>query len=205
VCAIAVTLVVVGGAAYAGGRAGEWTATSTFDGLLALPNMMVGAAVALAGSVAAVSMGIGSALRSGLGYALYAAYGSLDSDNWRLSSRLSPRARADISFMGGVVWAQVRPMGPMQRRRPGESTLDAFLANSATPLSSFGLTAELAQAIATACVAANQSLHLTGSDLLRTTPAGLVGLLTDSGLLTFRVDPAVYTQRLLDEPTPGPR
>ena len=197
VCAIVVTLLVVGGAAYGGGRAGEWAATSTFDALMAIPDIMVGAAVVLGESAAAVVRGVGAAVGTGLGHLLYAAYGSLDPGNWIISQRIPSRTRVDLAVVMGLVWAQMRPMGPMQRRRQGQTTLDAFLANSGAPLSSFGLTPELARSIAAGLIGAAPSLSLTGEELMRTTPAGLMAMLTDAGLLLYREDPVSYTQRVL--------
>lgn len=208
VCALVVTVVIVGGAAYGGGRAGEWTSQAVFDAIIRVPGAMTEAAATMlsgAGAVMSGAQAVGNALREGLFHAIATGYGMLDPVNWQLDPALPARTRADLSVLGMSLWARVRPGSPWARRTGTQTQLDAFLANTGRPLSEYAVPRELVASIAAECRRTTQArdgrpVDITADALLATSPAGVVTFLRDCGLLTFRQDPATYARSVLEQP-----
>jgi hypothetical protein len=159
-----------------------------------------------AAATAALS-GVGRGVATAISSFVASIYGQLDTANWQLSEALPTSSRADLSVLGGVLWAQVRPGNPWSGRRPEQTELDGFLANAARPLSGYRVPRELMESIATAAgraIAANGgSAQITADQLLAMSPAGLMAFLRDNGLLIFKQDPVAYTNSLVSAPAPA--
>lgn len=154
--------------------------------------------------------GIGSGLQNLVSDLFANAYGSLDPANWRISSALPTDARMNVSALGLSLFAQVRPGSPWRRRAPNESEADAFLANMGRPIASFTtpyVQRVLLPAIATSIQGTTRgpsAQRLDGPMLAAMSPAGLVALLRDSGLISFVQDPIDHaTAELSAEPEPS--
>ncbi|MGY1617340.1 DUF4157 domain-containing protein [Geodermatophilus sp. SYSU D00691] len=201
VCAIVVTLVVVGAAAYTGGRAGEWASESAFEAMVfTVPRAVTGTIVSVAEGAVAVGQGLSAAVTGAATYLIDSVTGSLDPMNWELSPDLPARARADLQAVGFALWAQIRPGSVWVTGRTPQSQLQGFLTDANRPLSSYRIPAVLLVSIAGAL---NQALDRRGAPT-RVTPDQILGwrttelvvFLRDNGLLAFRQEPADHGREL---------
>ncbi len=157
-------------------------------------------------TLAAVGQSVSSAIGSVLSSAVAGMYGQLDTANWALSPALPQSTRADLSVLGTVLWAQVRPGSLWTTRQPDldQTALDAFLTNATRPLTSYqvphGLMVSIASAVQQSIAQTGGSARVTADDLLAMSPGGLMAFLRDSNLLSFRQEPIAYGNSIIAAP-----
>lgn len=194
VVAVIDAVIVAGCAAYCG-------AQQIGARIAELTEAVAGAFAGIMRTTELLLRGAGAAIAGFLGDAVASAYGQLDPANWRLIGALPASTRADLSVLGAVLWAQVRPGSPWTTRSPEQTELDAFLLNAGRPLSSYRvpyeLLASIASAIRQAIARSGGTAEITPEQLLNMSPAGLMVLLRDNGLLEFRQEPIAYATAAL--------
>ena len=182
----------------------------TYCGAIQIGQRMVelteAVAQGLAGAMRIVE-GFGQGLAQLVADSLASAYGQLAPANWRLDPRLPERTRADLTVLGHALWAQVRPGSPWTARRPGQTDMDAFLTNVGRSLTDLRVPRSLMGPVATALQntieAVGGSAQLSVDQLMAMSPAGLVSLLRDNGLLNFRQDPIAFAHADIAQETTG--